>query len=126
LTIHQHFCSGELVNATLFFKVEPCKHEIKPMTCCEKKAAAKNLAHCDLNKTKKCCDEKIVIVKVDDEIQPLFVDFQTVVPVFIAILPFQILKFQRTLEFSTPQYFNYKPPLIVEDDLEVLGGAFLC
>jgi hypothetical protein len=126
LTIHQHFCSGELVNAALFFKAEKCKHEVKPMTCCEKKAATKNLAHCDLNKTKKCCDEKVVMVKVDDEAKPLFIDFQIVMPVFIAILPIQNLRFQDTLEFSIPPYFNYKPPLIVEDDLEVLGGAFLC
>ena len=96
------------------------------MTCCEKKAAAKNLAHCGLNKSKKCCDEKVVIVKVDDEAKPLFIDFQIVVPIFIAIIPIQYVKFQNTLEFSTPQYFNYKPPLIVEDDIEVLGGAFLC
>lgn len=97
------------------------------MTCCEKKAAAKKLAHCGLNKQKKCCDEKVVIVKVDDEAQPLFVDFQKILPVFIAIISTQnYLKFQNTLEFPVTHYFNYKPPLIVEDDIEVLGGAFLC
>ncbi|NJN78239.1 MAG: hypothetical protein HC803_07835 [Saprospiraceae bacterium] len=126
LTINQHFCSGQLVKAALFYKAEKCKHEVKPMTCCEKKAAAKNLAHCNLNKTKKCCDEKVVIVKVDNEAQPLYVDFQLNTPIFIAIIPIQNLMFQSSLEFFTPPYFNYKPPLILEDELEILGGAFLC
>jgi hypothetical protein len=126
LTIHQHFCSGQLVKAALFFKAEKCKHETKPMTCCEKKAAAKNLIHCGLNKPKKCCDEKVVIVKVDNEVQPLYIDFQPTFPVFIAIMPFQNLIFRSSLEFSMPSYFNYKPPMIAEDDIEILGGAFLC
>jgi hypothetical protein len=126
LTIHQHFCSGQLVKAALFFKAEKCKHETKPMTCCEKKAATNNLTSCGLNKSEKCCDEKVVIVKVDDEAQPFYVNFQQKLPVFVAIIPIQNLIFQSSLEFFTPHYFNYKPPLIVEDDIEVLGGAFLC
>lgn len=126
LTINQHFCAGELVEAALFFKAKKCEHTAVEMTCCEKKAALKNLESCGINKTKKCCDEKAVVVKVDDEAQPLFVDFQELMPVFVAIIPIQYLQFQSILEFPTPQYFNYKPPLIVEDDIEVLGGAFLC
>jgi hypothetical protein len=126
LTINQHFCSGELVKVALFFKAKKCTHEVKPMTCCEKKAAKMSLTSCESNKTKKCCDEKIVIVKVDDEVQPLFVDFRLNLPTFIAVIPIQNLGFQSSLEFSDPPYFDYKPPLIVEDDIEVLGGAFLC
>lgn len=124
LTINQHFCSGELIEAALFSKAKKCEHEAR--TCCENKAAKNNLKNCGLNKTKKCCDEKVVMVKVDDEAQPLFADYQQIVPTFFAIIPIQYLRLQSNLEFPLPQYCNYKPPLIVEEDMEVLIQSFLC
>ena len=126
LTISQHFCSGELVKAAIFYKADKCKHEVIEMTCCEKRAAEKNLVSCGLNKTKKCCDEKTVFVQIDDEAETLFVDFQEISPVFVAIIPIQNLQFHKILPYFTLKYINYKPPLIVEDDIEVLIGAFLC
>ncbi|MFK7946897.1 MAG: hypothetical protein AB8G11_04855 [Saprospiraceae bacterium] len=126
LTISQHFCSGELVKSAILYKVEKCEHEVIEMTCCEKRAAEKKLATCGLNKTKSCCDDKVVFVQVDEEAQTLFVDFQQVLPIFVATIPIENLQFQEILPYFSPKYFNYKPPLIVEDDIEVLFETFLC
>ena len=126
LPISQHFCSGELVKAGILYKVEKCNHEVKEMTCCEKRAAEQNLTTCSLNKAKDCCDDKTVFVQIDEEAQILFVDIQKILPVFIATIPIQNLQFREILPYSSPEYFNYKPPLILEDDIEVLVEAFLC
>ena len=127
LTISQHFCSGELINTAVFYKADQCNDcKVVEMTCCEKRAAERNLASCGNNKTKKCCDDKAIFIQVDDEVQTLFVDFQSFVPVFTAVTPIQNIQFQEILPYFTPKYVNYKPPLIVEDDIEVLVESFLC
>lgn len=124
--ISQHLCCGEVVKASILYKVEKCQQEAVEMTCCQKRAAERNLATCGLNKTKSCCDYKVLFLQVDDEAETLFIDFQDILPVFKAFIPIQNIQFQEILPYFSPKYFNYKPPLIVEDDIEVLVEAFLC
>ncbi len=126
LTINQHFCAGELMAAALFFKAEPCEHQSVPMTCCERKAAAQNLKTCSANKTKKCCDEKVIIVKVQDEGRVLWLCFQSIMPTFVAIMPIAFLFPKTNTLFFTPKYTYYKPPLLYEKEIAILYQVFLC
>lgn len=126
LVINQHFCSGELVEANLFFDSKPCEKEIIETTCCQKKVAAKNLETCGANKTKKCCDDKVVVVKVDEESQTQSVDFTKIAIVFTAIIPTHLFNFNIEIPAFQSKYQNYKPPLIVIEDIAVAFQIFRC
>ena len=124
--INQHFCSGDLVEANLFFKVKHCEKEAITRTCCQKKAAAKNLEKCGLNKTKKCCNDKVVLIQVDDESQTQVVDFTNLAIVFTAIIPTHLFNFKLEIPTFQSKYKNYKPPLIVIEDVAVTFQIFRC
>jgi hypothetical protein len=126
LVINQHFCSGKLVEANLFFNAKPCKKAIVETTCCEKKAAAKNLETCGLNKTKKCCDDKVVLVQVDEESQTQVIDFSNLAIAFVAIIPTHLFNFNLEISTFQSKYKNYKPPLIVIEDVAVAFQIFRC
>ncbi len=125
LVINQHFCSGKLVEANLFFSTV-CEHEMIKTTCCQKKAAAKNLATCGSNKTKKCCDNKTVVVKVDEESQTQRVDFTSSLIAYVAIIPTHLFNLNLGISSFQSKYQTYKPPIPTQKDIAVLFQIFRC
>jgi hypothetical protein len=125
LTISHHFCSGELVNSSIIYKASNCGHEAVKLSCCEQHKE-KEGNDCAINQTKGCCDYQVSFVKVENESQQDIVAFKKNLPLFITVVPIQYLNIEENSTHFSPKYFNYKPPLLAEDNIEVLLESFLC
>ena len=116
VTINFHLCAGQVQSMALFIKATPCKMDL-PKTCHNEK---------HYSKRKGCCEDKSLILKGKDtnaevktatQLTPSFNLITVILPVLYSIIDLDS-------SVATPQYAQYKPPLL-EQDITVLVHSFL-
>ena len=115
VTLNLHLCGGKVQSIALFVKAQPCKEVQKPCHGTEHHA-----------KKNGCCEEKSIVmkgketnaeVKAATQINPAFSLISVILPVLYSVI-------NTDASVSTPQYAQYKPPLI-ERDITVFVQSFL-
>ena len=132
ITVHKHFCHNELKTVQLYGKAKSCKEVKKkerfPKLCCIGKIATHSTETCPLNTENepcKHCEDVVEFLVLDDIIELPNYLFQ--VNEFKVYTPILVLEFARLqLNYPTPIYQNYKPPLPFKQDFSILYQTFLC
>lgn len=122
--LNKHYCQNTLKSKALFVKAESCKHQdaVKP---------------CPIHGTmpidrqddpeKDCCKDKSEFLKNDDQFANKVTDTELIQNFLSAGVLCVILNIDLpSIDKQTLHYLNYKPPLIVCDDMPVSLQTFLC
>jgi len=114
VTVNFHLCAGQVQSLALYIKAQPCKMDM-PRTCQKHE-----------QKRKGCCEEQSLVlkgketnaeVKTATQLTPSFNLIAIILPVLYSIIDLDS-------SVDTPQYAQYKPPLL-EQDITVLVHSFL-
>lgn len=128
-TMSMHFCQGQLQHVSLFVKAKSCHQKTTSSHCHHQPEKppchqVKKVCHQSMEK-KNCCENKTVLLQLDPETNaPASISFDVGLVQFIVafshFLPFDRLDYTHI----TPDYQNYKPPLL-DRDISVLVQSFL-
>ena len=101
--ISQHWCGGELINATIWGEAESCSHAVEMIDC---------PIHGKMAVEKNCCEEREVIVEGGDE--DYIVSAHVVQPVTDYISLLNTTSNTELIEFVPRilRFLNHSPPLI--------------
>lgn len=105
----------------IFFEAEVC-HKEKAMASCPMHSAENN----NKKESKGCCDDETKYVKSEtDQYIPSSEVEINLNPVLLSALFVKLHIELPSIDTQSPQYLNYKPPLIV-CDLPIRLQTFLC
>jgi len=121
VSVHQHFCQGELKNIAFWQSAESC-HAGENICPASGKIC---MMHADEDQKKDCCDDRVSLEQADWDFVPQIsqvvsiLDFVSIVPESSSFISFENRAFQRS-----PQ--KYRPPPLITTPLRILFSTFLC
>lgn len=102
-TIDMHYCGETLMDSAIFQKAETCGMEMEnPLT-----------DGCSITK-KNCCNDEIIVVDGQDELQLQVDKISFEQQVFIASFVYAYINLFEGLDKSVSSFEEYKPPLVVK------------
>lgn len=127
LTFNFHYCQNVLRNVNVFGEIKTC-HELASNAssshCAKMQASCHSITEESDECDKGCCDNKLFVVEPEDEFfQSEVVSIQGVTPALIAVIITTFSSYDL-IEYSIPEYLNFKPPLSGRDIL-ILVQSFL-
>jgi len=101
-TVKMHYCGDTLVETAIFHKAKGCGMEMQnPST-----------EGCAITK-KNCCDDKLLVVDGQDELQLQVNKISLEQQLFIASFVYTYINLFEGLENNVSSYEVYKPPLVI-------------
>jgi hypothetical protein len=122
--LNEHYCQNTLKSKALFVKAESCKHQdaVKPCSI----HGTMPLDQKD-DPDNDCCKDKSEFLKNDEQFTSKITDTELLQKFLSANVLCVILHIDLpSIDKQTLHYLNYKPPLIVCDDMPVSLQTFLC
>ena len=103
-TFSMHYCGGTLVDTALFQKAKGCGMEMQ-------KPSAEG---CDIAK-KNCCNDELLVIDGQDELQLQVEKIAFEQQVFIASFIYTYLNLFENLDTTKNSHEAYKPPLVIKE-----------
>lgn len=105
-----HFCGDRLQSFSLFDKATPCEHA----SSSESSSCPFHPGMNTVKKKKGCCDDKEVKIEGQDHETIVSTTTIDLIPDYKFLAAYALVFVQRftEIEVVSPEFYNYKPPLI--------------
>ena len=115
ITVHEHYCGGELVDSSMFVKAESCGMDIAM------NAPAEN---CPEEVKVKCCEDVVLLIEGQSELKTQVINLEFEQQLFVAAFYNTYIDLFEGLETNIVPFKDYSPPLLIRD-IQLLDEVFI-
>ena len=115
VTIHEHYCGGEMVDSSMFLKAESCGMDMAM------DIPAENFPE-EVNSN--CCEDVVKLVEGQTELKTQVTNLDFEHQLFVAAFIKSYINLFEGLDNQVIPFKDYSPPLIIKD-IQLLDEVFI-
>ena len=115
VTIHEHYCGGEMVDSSMFLKAESCGMDMAMDIPAE---------NCPEEVNSNCCEDVVKLVEGQTELKTQVTNLDFEQQLFVAAFIKSYINLFEGLDNQVIPFKDYSPPLIIKD-IQLLDEVFI-
>lgn len=115
VTVHEHYCGGEMVDSSMFIKAESCGMDMAMDVPAE---------NCPEEVSVTCCEDVVKLIEGQTELKTQVSNLEFEQQLFVAAFIKTYINLFEGLETNIVPFKDYSPPLLFKD-IQLLDEVFI-